>query len=91
MSFRRKLLEQTQRDLLRLEKQKRRPATWVGLLFSGGVLGLLFVVPIIGGAYLGRWLDTLASGYSVRWTLSLIVLGISIGAYNVFRFLQGKS
>ncbi len=91
MSFRRKLLEHTQRDLLRLEKQNHRPATWVGLLFSGGVLGLLFVVPIIGGAYLGRWLDTLASGYSVRWTIGLIVLGITVGAYNVFRFLQGKS
>ena len=91
MSFRRKLLDHTQRDLLRLENHKRRSATWVGLLFSGGVLGLLFVVPIIGGAYLGRWLDTLVSGYSVRWTISLIVLGITVGAYNVFRFLQGNS
>jgi len=54
-------------------------------------LGLLFVVPIVAGAYLGRWLDTLATGYSVRWTVSLIVLGIGVGAYNVFRFLQEKS
>ena len=91
MSFRQKLQESTRRDLQRLENHKQLPATWAGLLFSGGVLGLLFVVPIIGGAYLGRWLDTLLSGYSVRWTLSLIVLGIAVGAYNVFRFLQGKS
>ena len=91
MSFRRKLLEHTQRDLLRLENQKSRPFTWVGLLYSGGLLGLSFVVPVIAGAFLGRWLDTLANGYSVRWTLSMIVLGISFGAYNVFRFLQGKS
>ena len=91
MSFRRKLLEYTQRDLQRLAQQRRRPAAWVGLLFSGGLLGLLFVAPIIGGAYLGRWLDTMVSGYSVRWTLSLIILGVAVGAYNVFRFLQGKS
>jgi ATP synthase protein I len=91
MSFRRKLLENTQRDLLRLDQKKRRPAAWIGLLFSGGVLGLLFVVPIVGGAYLGRWLDSMISGYSVRWTLSLIILGIVFGTYNVFRFLQGKS
>ena len=91
MSFRRKLLERTRRDVQRLENRTRRPATWAGLLFSGGVLGLLFIVPIVGGAYLGRWLDTLISGYSVRGTVSLILLGIAVGAYNVFRFLQGKS
>jgi ATP synthase protein I len=91
MSFRRKLLEHTQRDLQRLDQRKRRPAAWIGLLFSGGLLGLLFVVPIIGGAYLGRWLDTMASGFSACWTLSLIILGVVVGAYNVFRFLQGKS
>jgi ATP synthase protein I len=43
------------------------------------------------GAYLGRWLDTLASGYSVRWTVSLIVLGITVGGYNVFRFLRDRT
>jgi ATP synthase protein I len=91
MSYRRKLLECTRRDVRLLDRQKRGSATWIGLLFSGGVLGLLFIVPIIGGAYLGRWLDTQISGYSVRWTISLIVLGIGFGAYNVFRFLQGKS
>ncbi|WP_415879233.1 AtpZ/AtpI family protein [Methylomonas sp. TEB] len=91
MSFRNKLIEHTRRDLRRLEDKTRRQATWVGMLFYGGTLGLLFVVPIVAGAYLGRWLDTLATGYSVRWTVSLIVLGIGVGAYNVFRFLQEKS
>jgi ATP synthase protein I len=57
----------------------------------GGTLGLLFVTPIVGGAYLGRWLDTLVAGYSVRWTVSLIVLGIVVGGYNVMRFLQEKT
>jgi len=91
MSFRNKLLKQTHRDVERLEDKERRPAGWGGIVFYGGTLGLLFVVPIVGGAYLGRWLDTLAAGYSVRWTLSLIVLGIAIGGYNVFRFLQKKN
>jgi ATP synthase protein I len=61
------------------------------MLLYGGTLGLMFVVPIVAGAYLGRWLDTLVAGYSVRWTVSLIVLGIVVGAYNVIRFLQEKS
>jgi ATP synthase protein I len=90
MSFRDKLIQHTQRDLRRLDDKLKRPAAWVGFLLYGGTLGLLFVVPIIAGAYLGRWLDTLVAGYSVRWTLSLIILGIVIGAYNAWRFLQEK-
>ncbi len=91
MSFRKKLIEQTLRDIRRLDNKTHLPVTKGGLLFYGGTLGLLFVVPIVCGAYLGRWLDTLASGYSVRWTLSLIILGIVVGTYNVYRFLQGKT
>ena len=53
-----------------------------------GTLGLLFVLPVIGGAYLGRWLDGLAAGYSIRWTLSLILLGVFIGAVNVYLFIR---
>lgn len=90
MSFRDKLLEYTRRDLGRLNNRNRQPASWAGMLFYGGTLGLLFVIPIVGGAYLGRWLDMLSPGYSVRWTLSMIVLGIGVGAYNVFLFLQEK-
>ncbi len=91
MSFRNKLIEHTRRDLNRLDNKARRPATWVGMLLYGGTLGLLFVAPLVAGAYLGRWLDTLAEGYSVRWTVSLIVLGIVVGGYNVVRFLQDHS
>ncbi|MGZ8365095.1 MAG: AtpZ/AtpI family protein [Nitrospira sp.] len=49
-----------------------------------GTLGLLFVVPVIVGAYVGQWLDGLVPGYSMRWTLSLIVLGVGIGAMSVY-------
>jgi ATP synthase protein I len=85
-----KLIEETEKDVQRLKKKELSPATWVGIIFYGGTLGLLFVVPIVAGAYLGRWLDSLVPGYSVRWTMSLIILGIAIGAYNVFSFLKDK-
>jgi ATP synthase protein I len=88
VSNRQKLIEQTKRDIARLIQKQKAPAGWVGILFYGGTLGLLFVTPIILGAYLGRWLDTLFEGYSVRWTVSLIVLGIVTGAYNAFKFIQ---
>ena len=53
-----------------------------------GMLGLLLVVPVIVGAYLGRWLDGLVEGYSMRWTLSLINAGVVVGAFNVYRFIK---
>lgn len=90
MNDRNKLIDQTRRDVQHLNERERRPATLIGIIFYGGTLGLLFVVPIVGGAYLGRWLDSLAAGYSVRWTVSLIVLGVIIGGYNVYRFVKDK-
>ena len=53
-----------------------------------GTLGLMFVLPVVAGAYLGRWLDSLAAGYSIRWTLSMIFLGVIIGAINVYFFIR---
>lgn len=90
MTERDKLIADTDKDVRRLEEKERAPANWLGIAFYGGTVGLLFVVPIVGGAYLGRWLDSLASGYSVRWTVSCIVLGIALGAYNALRFMRSK-
>lgn len=81
-------LRLTEQDVKRLKEKK--PATLFGILFYGGTLGIVFVVPVIGGAYLGRWIDTLYEGYSVRWTTSLIILGVALAIYNVFWFLRGK-
>ena len=48
----------------------------------------MFVLPVVGGAYLGYWLDSLAAGYSVRWTVSLLLLGVVVGALNVYLFIR---
>lgn len=53
-----------------------------------GVLGLLFVLPVVGGAYLGRWIDGLVEGYSMRWTLSLLFLGVVVGAVNAYFYVR---
>lgn len=90
MIDREKLVEETDRDIKQMEEREKKPPTLSGMIFFGGTLGLLFVVPVIAGAYLGRWLDSLFEGYAVRWTVSLIVLGIAVGGYNVFHFMKGK-
>lgn len=53
-----------------------------------GTLGLLLVVPVIAGAYLGRWLDGLVEGYSLRWTISLIIVGVALGMFNVYLYIR---
>jgi ATP synthase protein I len=48
----------------------------------------MFVLPVVGGAYLGQWLDSLSTGYEVQWTVSLIVLGVVVGGINVYFFVR---
>ena len=81
----RKRVEQQARRMKQAEKD--RP-TLISQTVYMGTLGLVFVLPVVGGAYLGRWLDSLVQGYSVRWTLSMLFLGIIIGAVNVYLFIR---
>jgi len=82
------LRKQVERQARRMQQAERDRPTLLGQTVYVGTLGLLFVLPVIGGAYLGQWLDSLAAGYSTRWTLSLILLGILVGALNVYLFIR---
>ena len=45
-----------------------------------GMIGWSIVVPTVGGAYLGRWLDgVLPQVFS--WTIALILGGVVLGAF----------
>ena len=81
----RKRVEQQARRMKQAEKD--RP-TLISQTVYMVTLGLVFVLPVVGGAYLGRWLDSLVQGYYVRWTLSMLFLGIIIGAVNVYLFIR---
>jgi len=71
-----------------MQKAERERPTLISQTVYIGTLGLLFVLPLIGGAYLGNWLDGLATSYSTSWTISLILLGLLIGALNVYLFIK---
>ena len=84
MKSERQLKEEVAKQIRRMEQAEHDQPTLLRQTVYLGTLGLLFVVPIVVGAYVGRWLDGLSTGYSIRWTLSLMLLGIAIGALNVY-------
>ena len=86
----RKLQQALQRQIRRLRQAERDKPTLLSQTAYLGTLGLLSILPVVGGAYLGRWLDSLVNGYSVRWTASLIVLGVVLGAFNVYWFIRER-
>jgi ATP synthase protein I len=82
------LRKRVERQARRMEKAERDRPSLVAQTVYLGTLGLLLVLPVVGGAYLGRWLDGLAEGYSTRWTMSLILIGVFVGAVNVYLFIR---
>lgn len=83
-----KLKQDVTKQISRMQRAEKERPTLLAQTAYLGTLGLLLVVPVIVGAYLGRWLDGLVEGYSLRWTLSLIILGVGIGAVNVYLFVK---
>ncbi|MGM0595157.1 MAG: AtpZ/AtpI family protein [Pseudomonadota bacterium] len=90
MSDHRQLREGVERQVKRMHKAERERDTLLAQTIFLGTLGLVFVLPVIGGAYLGLWLDGMGEGYSVRWTISLLFLGIVVGAVNVYLLLRER-
>jgi ATP synthase protein I len=82
------LKKQVERQARRMKKAEQEKPTLIAQTIYTGTLGLLLVIPVIAGAYLGRWLDSLIAGYSIQWTISLILVGVFIGAINVYLFIR---
>jgi ATP synthase protein I len=90
MNDRKQLREDVERQVKRMKRAEKEQPTVLAQTAFLGTLGLVFVLPVIAGAYLGRWLDGMVEGYSMRWTLSLLFLGLLIGAFNVYRMVREK-
>jgi ATP synthase protein I len=76
------------RQARRMKKAARERPTLMAQTVYIGTLGLVFVLPVVAGAYLGSWLDSLVAGYSIRWTVSLILLGVITGMINVYLLIR---
>jgi len=58
---------------------------WAGLALVGSV-GWMIVLPMVVGVMSGRWLDE-RLGTNLSFTLGLLLLGLVVGAYSVWRLL----
>lgn len=82
------LRRRVEEQVRRIQKAQRESHSLLAQTVYVGTLGLLFILPVVGGAYLGLWLDNLIEEYSARWTISMIFLGIVIGALNIYFYIR---
>ena len=88
MNHKQRLQRQIDNRVKRIKKARREESSILAQTLYLGTLGLVLVLPTIGGAYLGLWLDNMVDGYSMRWTLSLLLLGLLIGVINVYLLIK---
>lgn len=83
-----RLRKNIEKQTRRMEQAERDRPTVLSQTVFLGTLALLFVLPVVAGAYFGSWLDSLRENYSYRWTMILLATGVFIGAMNVYLFIQ---
>ena len=84
------LARRVEQQVQRMKRAERDRPTLLAQTVYLGSLGLMFILPVVAGAYLGHWLDGELAGYSMRWTLSLLFAGIVIGGFNVYWLIRSQ-
>lgn len=83
-----RLRQNVERQARRMAQAEQDRPTLVAQTVFLGTLALLFVLPVVAGAYLGHWLDTGQPGYSYRWTIGLLLCGVVVGGLNVYLYIR---
>ena len=83
-----KLKDRIENQVKRIKQAQREKPTLVSQTMYITTLGLVMVIPIVGGAYLGNWLDSLMEGYSIRWTITLLLAGVVLGFSNIYFLIK---
>lgn len=83
-----KLKKSVEQSIDKMEKANKERSTILAQTVYLGSIGFIFILPVIIGAYLGVWLDNKITGFSISWTINLIILGVIIGAINVYLFIK---
>lgn len=54
-----------------------------------GSLGWMIIVPLLGGVFIGRWIDR-AFETGIFWTAALLVIGLAAGCWLAWRRMQNE-
>lgn len=76
------------RQARRIARARHERRGLIGQSLYLGTLGIVFVLPVVAATYLGLWIDQQLPGYSVRGTLSGIVIGLVVGAIDVYLIVR---
>jgi ATP synthase protein I len=87
-NHRQNLKKKIDNQVKRIKKAEHDRPNLLSQTVNLSTMVLVMLVPIIAGAYLGHWLDEMMAGYSMRWTLSLLFIGIVIGIFNVYFLIK---
>lgn len=76
--------ERMARSVRRWRERREARGTIVRSLAVIGTLGWLMIVPMLLGAFVGRWLDR-RFGTGIFWSATLIFVGAAGGGYFVWQ------
>ena len=88
MNNRQQLQNRIKSQIKRIKKAEHDRPNLLSQTVYIGTLGLVMVLPVVGGVYLGCWLDGMMDGYSMRWTLSLLSTGVVLGIFNAYFLIK---
>lgn len=77
----------TQRKLA--AQKDRDQSVWFGLGMVG-LIGWSIVIPTVLGALLGIWIDKRHGG-TISWTLTLLLVGLTLGCLNAWRWVAEEN
>ena len=80
----RKLTREVEKSARELTTSRREKGFWQYASLIG-VGGWLLVIPVVAGAYLGKFLDRMHQG-GISWTITFILLGLALGVYNIWEY-----
>ena len=80
-------IKKSAKELMKARKEKSGFWYYTSLI---GLWGWLFALPVVGGAYLGKYLDGKVK-IGISWTITFIIIGIGVGIYNIWYFYFKRS
>jgi ATP synthase protein I len=80
--------QEVRRKAARMARGRARGATPWRHLVHVGVLGWMFILPVVGGAFLGGALARITG--RAMFAIGPLLLGVAAGAYGVWRQVRGS-